>query len=42
VWQELREELHPKGIEIVTVALDTGGADKARPYIEAAHPSTRR
>lgn len=39
MWQALREELHPKGIEIVTVALDTGGADVARPFIEAANPS---
>jgi hypothetical protein len=38
VWQALREELHPKGIEIVTVALDIGGAEAARPYIEAARP----
>jgi hypothetical protein len=42
VWQQLREELAPKGFEIVTVALDTGGADAPRPYVEAAgsqHPS---
>ena len=39
MWQTLREELHPQGIEIVTIALDTGGADAARPYIEAAAPS---
>jgi hypothetical protein len=39
VWQALREELHPKGIEIVTIALDVGGADAARPYIEAARPA---
>jgi hypothetical protein len=39
VWQELREELNPKGIEIVTIALDTGGADVARAYIEAARPA---
>jgi hypothetical protein len=38
VWQELRTELAPKGLEIVTVALDTGGADAARPFIEAADP----
>jgi len=38
VWQELRSELHPKGLEIVTVALDTGGADAARQFIEAAKP----
>jgi hypothetical protein len=37
VWQELRTELHPKGLEIVTVALDVD-ADHARPFIEAAHP----
>jgi tetratricopeptide (TPR) repeat protein len=38
VWQALRNELHPLGIEIVTVALDTGGADAVRQYIEAAQP----
>jgi len=38
VWQALRTELHPKGAEVVTVALDTGGADAARPWIEAAAP----
>jgi tetratricopeptide (TPR) repeat protein len=38
VWQEVRHELHPKGLEIVTVALDTGGPDAARPWIEAARP----
>jgi tetratricopeptide (TPR) repeat protein len=42
VWQELREELHPQGIEFVTVALDSGGTDAAAPFIDAAnaaHPS---
>ena len=39
MWQELREELHPAGLEVVTVALDTGGADAARPFIEAASPT---
>jgi len=34
----LRNELHPRGLEIVTVALDTAGADAARPWIEAARP----
>lgn len=38
MWQELREELHPHGLEIVTVALDTGGTDAARRWIEAAQP----
>ncbi len=39
VWQELYRELHPKGLEIVSVALDTGGAEVARPWIEAAQPT---
>jgi len=38
VWQELRTELHPKGVEIVTVALDVE-ADAAREFIEAAKPT---
>jgi len=38
VWQELREELHPRGLEIVTVALDTDG-DLALPWIEQAKPT---
>lgn len=38
MWQELRAELHPKGLEIVTVGLDAAGADECRPFIEAAHP----
>jgi len=38
VWQTLRRELHPQGLEIVTVALDTAGAEAVRPWIEAANP----
>jgi hypothetical protein len=38
VWQELREELRPRNIEVVTVALDTGGADAAGRWIDAANP----
>lgn len=38
MWQTLRNELHPLGLEIVTVALDTAGAEAARPWIEAANP----
>jgi hypothetical protein len=38
VWQEVREELHPLGLEIVTVALDTGGVEAAGPWIERAGP----
>lgn len=39
MWQALREELYPQGLEIVTVALDTLGAEAARPFIEAAKPT---
>jgi hypothetical protein len=42
VWQELRSELHPQGLEIVTVALDVGGADTAGMWIDMAqaeHPA---
>jgi hypothetical protein len=37
VWQELRTRLHPRGVEIVTVALDVE-VEAARPFIEAAKP----
>jgi hypothetical protein len=37
VWQALRAELQPR-VEVVTVALDTGGAEAARPFILAAAP----
>jgi len=38
VWQALREELRPQNIEVVTVALDTGGAEAAGQWIDAAQP----
>lgn len=38
MWQALRSELHPQGLEVVTVALDTAGPETARPWIEAAQP----
>lgn len=34
----LRTELHPLGVEIVTVCLELAGAEVARPYVEAAQP----
>jgi len=37
VWQALRSEVYPQGIEVVTVALDVD-AEAARPFIEQAHP----
>ena len=42
MWQELRTELHPKGLEVVTVALDVGGERAAGSWIDLAqaeHPS---
>lgn len=39
IWAELRERLYPKGLEIVTVAMDTAGADAAREWIELAKPN---
>jgi hypothetical protein len=39
VWQALREELAPLGAEIVSVALDLGGVDAVRPWVEAASPT---
>ena len=38
MWQELRTELHPRGLEVVTVALDVD-AEAARPFIDAARPA---
>jgi hypothetical protein len=38
VWQELRQELRPKGLEVVTVALDIGGEQEAGPWIDLAKP----
>ena len=42
MWQEVRQELRPKGLEIVTVALDVGGVEAAAHFIDRAnseHPS---
>lgn len=38
MWQALREELHPLGVEIVTVSLELSDAEASRPFIEAAQP----
>ncbi len=38
MWQTFRNELHDQGLEVVTVALETAGAEACRPYIEAASP----
>ena len=38
MWQELYRELGPRGLQIVTVALDTAGVGAVRPWIEAAQP----
>ncbi len=38
MWQELRRELRPRGLEIVTVALDARGVETAGPWIARAEP----
>ena len=38
MWQELRTELFPKGLEIVTIALDVGGVEAAGRFIDYAKP----
>ena len=38
MWQAVRSELHPRGLEVVTVALDTGGAKDAGPWVDLASP----
>lgn len=38
MWQALRNELHPKGFELVAVGLDTQGEAGCRAFIEAARP----
>ena len=38
MWQKLYGELGPRGLDIVTVAMDSGGAEAAEPWIAAAHP----
>ncbi len=39
MWQEVREELHPAGLEVVTVALDVGGVEHAGSWIDKAQPA---
>jgi hypothetical protein len=38
VWQALRQELRPLGVEVVTVALDVAGVQAAGPWIDMAKP----
>ncbi len=41
-WRKLREELYPQGVEVVSVALDTGGDAAAGPWIDkskSTHPA---
>ena len=39
MWQALYEELGSKGFVVMTVALESRGADAARPHIENAKPT---
>jgi hypothetical protein len=34
----LRSEVHPRGVEIVTVCLEVSGAEVARPFVDRARP----
>jgi hypothetical protein len=38
VWQELRDELNPRGFELLTVSLDATAGRHSRRWIEAAEP----
>lgn len=38
MWQELREEIHRRGCELVTVALDATGGARAARFLEKASP----
>lgn len=38
VWQAMYEDLKGKGFTVIAVALDSGGNEAARPWIEAAKP----
>lgn len=38
MWQGLREKFHPKGCELVTVALDATGGARATSFLEKAEP----
>lgn len=33
MWQRLADELGPSGVDIVSVAIDAGGADAVRPFV---------
>src|SRR5689334_9897444 len=39
VWQALYEELRDRGLVVITVAMDSGGGDDVRQWIEAAKPT---
>ncbi len=39
VWQALYEELRDQGFVVITVAMDSGGADDVRQWIEPARPT---
>jgi len=39
VWQALYEELAPRNFTVITVAMDAGGAQDVRQWIEAAKPT---
>jgi peroxiredoxin len=38
LWAQLREQVRPQGLEIVTVAMDSAGAEAGREFVERAAP----
>jgi hypothetical protein len=38
VWQELRQNVHPRGCELVTVALDATGGERSAKFLDRASP----
>lgn len=39
MWQAVWQELHERGLQVITVALDSGGAEAAGPWIRRAQPA---
>ena len=39
MWRELRDELQPQGFEVVSVAVESRGAETAREFVMAAQPT---
>lgn len=38
MWQAFRDKVHARGVEVVTVGMDTLGLESCKPFIDAAKP----